>query len=98
MQSWAQTLDLVICLDAPDAMLAARIRTRAKTHGVKNGTDQEIYEFLARYRRSYNHVISALTADRGPEVLRFVADEEPVERIASEILAAARHRAAHVND
>jgi hypothetical protein len=37
---WANLLDMVICLDAPDAILLQRNRTREKSHGIKKNDDQ----------------------------------------------------------
>ena len=61
---WADTLDIVICLDAPDTLLMKRIRERGKGHGVKEHSDQWAIEFLARYRDAQNEVINSMIADR----------------------------------
>src|SRR5688572_9864778 len=44
------TLDAVIWLDAPDAVLARRIRERDKPHRTKYLSEAEMCEHLARYR------------------------------------------------
>lgn len=87
LSRWARRLDAVIWLDAPDEILAERIRTRGKPHRVKDKTDQEIYEFLARYRKSYEQVISELTAHHGLKLVRFCTESESLERIADQVLA-----------
>jgi deoxyadenosine/deoxycytidine kinase len=86
LSRWASRLDAVIWLDAPDAVLAERIRTRSKNHRVKDKTDQEIYEFLARYRRSYERVISELTTRHGLKLIRFSTEHETLEQIADHVL------------
>jgi hypothetical protein len=87
-KQWAETLDTIVWLDASDAVLAERIRTRGKQHRVKDKTDQEIYEFLAQYRTLYEQVISKLTnTNRGLNVIRFNTEQKPLERIADEVLA-----------
>ena len=53
LNRWARRLDAVIWLDAPDEVLAERIRSRGKAHRVKDKSDAEIFAFLARYRESY---------------------------------------------
>jgi deoxyadenosine/deoxycytidine kinase len=87
LHRWARRLDAVIWLDAPDNVLAERIRTRGKAHRVKDKTDEEIYEFLARYRRSYERVISELTARHGLKVIRFSTELETLEQVADQVLA-----------
>lgn len=89
-KQWATTLDAVIWLDAPDHVLAQRIRTRDKPHRMKDCSDQEIYEFLARYRSSYERVVSALTAHHGPRVIRISTDRESPNQIADKLLAGVR--------
>ncbi len=87
LNRWARRLDAVIWLDAPDEVLAERIRSRSKAHRVKDKTDQEIYDFLARYRDSYERVISELTARHGLKVIRFSTEHYSLEEMADQILA-----------
>ena len=86
LDQWASTLDMVIWLDAPDAVLLERIHTRSKWHLVKNESEQEAREFLARYRASFEQMISALTADGGPRVLRFDTQQESMDRVVDNLL------------
>jgi deoxyadenosine/deoxycytidine kinase len=90
LEQWAKTLDAVIWLDAPDSILAERIRGRSKAHLVKDKTDGEIYEFLARYRASYEKIISDLTTHRSLKVMRLNTVLLAQDRIADEVLAALR--------
>jgi shikimate kinase len=87
LNRWARRLDAVIWLDAPDEVLAERIRTRGKAHRVKDKSDEEIYEFLARYRDSYERVISELNARHGLKVIRFSTEHQSLEEMADQILA-----------
>ncbi|HYG79726.1 MAG TPA: AAA family ATPase [Pyrinomonadaceae bacterium] len=87
LNRWARRLDAVIWLDAPDEVLAERIRSRGKAHRVKDKTDQEIYAFLARYRDSYERVISELNARHGLKVIRFSTEHYSLEEMADQILA-----------
>jgi thymidylate kinase len=87
---WASTLNLVIWLDAPDAILAGRIDTRNKWHSVKGRPEQEAYRFLARFRTSYEQVIAELATHGGPRVLCFKTDQEAPDQIADRVLAAFR--------
>lgn len=47
---WLPVLDATVLLDAPDAVLAERIRTRDREHALQRGTDQEVRSFVTRYR------------------------------------------------
>jgi broad-specificity NMP kinase len=87
LSRWASRLDAVIWLDAPDEVLAERIRTRGKAHRVKDKSDAEIFAFLARYRDSYERVISELTARHGLKVIRFSTEHQSLEEMADQILA-----------
>ncbi len=65
-ERWATTLDLIIWLDAPDALLGKRIRTRIESHPYADWADQPLYEFFARWRAGYEHIVSQLTHAHGP--------------------------------
>ncbi|HKY05401.1 MAG TPA: hypothetical protein VJQ56_10950 [Blastocatellia bacterium] len=87
LAEWSERLDAIIWLDAPDEVLASRIRYRAKPHRVKEKNDQEIYDFISRYRASYEQVISRLETGRGPRVIRISTAEKSTDRIADEVIA-----------
>ena len=59
-QVWAHTLNIVICLDAPDPVLLNCIRSRAKNHGCKNETDSKAIEFLRRCRATQEETLSSM--------------------------------------
>jgi len=85
IDEWARMLDLLVWLDAPDAILRQRLRQRPQGHPVKHRSDEAISEFLAAYREAYQRVIAAL-AERGSRVLRLRTDQRSVAEIASSIL------------
>jgi shikimate kinase len=88
-KQWANTLDMVIWLDASDATLVERIRSRVKSHRIKVESDPEAVEFLARRRIAYEQLLSALTAEaRDLPVLRFDTEQEPLEQISDQVIAA----------
>jgi len=88
LKQWATIMDMVVWLDAPDVVLLERIHTRSRWHIIKRKSGQEACEFLGRYRTSYEHIISALTAEGGPQVLRFDTDQKSVDQIVDKVLAA----------
>lgn len=87
LDSWAPILNVIFWIDAPDAVLLERIHHRGGTwHRVEDMSEQETHEFFARYRRTYRQVISRLTSDGSPKVLRFSTDEEPLDQVVNEIM------------
>ncbi|HEY0079661.1 MAG TPA: hypothetical protein VGB73_13690 [Pyrinomonadaceae bacterium] len=85
---WARRVNTVIWLDAPDQTLAERIRARGKPHRVKSASTDDVGEFMARYRASYEQILSELTSRYGLKVIRFSTDEESTEAVAEKVLAA----------
>lgn len=85
-ERWAFTLDMVIWLDAPEAVLVERINSRSQRHAVKGWSDREAYDFLARYRRSYEQIMAELNARDGPTLLHFDTSRLSIEEIAAEVL------------
>ncbi len=83
---WASTLDLVIWLDTADSDLIERINTRSQKHTVKAKAEQEASEFLARYRRSYEQILTKLTAYGGPTLIKFDTGQVAIEHIVEEVL------------
>jgi cytidylate kinase len=90
VREWASTLDAIIWLDAPDSILTERIRARNKAHRVKQEADQEIYEFLGRYRASYEKIISELTTHRSLKVMRLNTELMAQRGLADAVLAGLR--------
>jgi len=69
---WADALDIVLWLDAPDRLLLERIRARQKWHMVKGLPDAEALNRVIRYRAAYKQVMIRLTSNStGPKVVRF---------------------------
>ncbi len=53
LQLWTPALDLVISLDAPNAVLARRINVREKEHRMRGQGDGAVFSFIDRYRGAY---------------------------------------------
>ena len=87
-KQWASTLDMVIWLDAPDAILEKRINTRSQRHLVKGKSEPEVVQFLARYRASYEQILAKLRAHGGPAILQFDTNQTSMEEITEKVLAA----------
>jgi thymidylate kinase len=93
LRQWAGTLDLVIWLEAPDAVLLERIRVRPHPHAIREQPEREAYAFLARYRRAYDEILEALTGSGQLAILRFDTTGAPPDAIADAVLGALRARA-----
>lgn len=82
IRRWGRILDVIIWLDAPDDVLADRIRGRRKAHRVKEIGDAELGAFLAKYRRAYDWVIDQFAATGRTRLVRFDTSELAIERLA----------------
>ncbi len=84
---WARAVDMVVFLDAPNPVLAQRIRARSHSHPVKDKSDAEIAEYLERHRVAYARVLSDLQGQDGLTVLSFHTDQQATAQIADRLLA-----------
>jgi thymidylate kinase len=84
---WANTLDMIVWLDAADDDLLERIRTRDQEHVVKNELASTVIEFLGRYRRAYEEILSMLEANTSDlRVLRIDTSRKQAKEIADYLL------------
>jgi len=86
LERWSATLDFIIWLDAPDAVLLSRIQNRSDWHIAKEKSKPETIEFLSHFRTSYRHIIAGMTANDGPRLLCFDTAQESTDQIASKLL------------
>jgi len=89
-KQWADLLDMVIWLDAPNPVLETRINHRDQRHLVKGKPEPEAREFLERYRTSYEQMLAKLTANGGPTLFQFDTSQTSIEQIAENVLDACR--------
>lgn len=90
LDRWSEILDAIVWLDAPDALLVERIRSRAKDHRMKFRSDAVIYEFLARYRASYKQVISELQSRSRIRIIKLQSDNNSLELVTKAVLSLAQ--------
>lgn len=89
LRAWADTLDLIVWLDAPDSVLLERIHTRDKQHCVKDKSDREAMDFLMRFRTVYKQVMDKLAAEhQGPALLCYDTSQQSLAYIVGDTLAA----------
>jgi thymidylate kinase len=86
---WRDRLDAIVWLDAPNDVLAARIRARAKHHRAKETSDDALSEFLARYRVAYSAVVERITVCDGPQVIQ-LDSRQPLEAEIDRLLSSLR--------
>ena len=87
---WALTLNRIVWLDTTDINLLERIRTRDKAHILKNESDSNAYDLLARYRKAFDYIISKLESNSSElQILRFdtskLQPDEIVDCLFSEL-------------
>jgi broad-specificity NMP kinase len=88
VHSWAGVIHAVVVLDAPDTVLAERIRVRPSDHEVKQASDAEISVWMARFREALDWVLAELTTEQGPIVVRLETTASAPEQIAQQVLDA----------
>lgn len=86
LREWASAMDAVVVLDAPDHLLAARIRARPHPHEVKEFPDPEIARWMARFRQALEWVLGEMARHGGPAVVRLSSRDEPVDRLAQQVV------------
>jgi deoxyadenosine/deoxycytidine kinase len=85
---WADTIDMIVWLDAADTDLLKRIRSRDKEHVVKNESVGTTFEFLAHYREAYERTISKLSVNHpNLKILRFDTSQNSPQEIAKQLLS-----------
>jgi shikimate kinase len=89
---WGSMLSTVIWLDAPDALLAARINTRPQRHAIKGKPEADVVRFLARYRAAFGHILKGLTGHGDPVVLRFDTNQVSIEQIVRAVASGSNGR------
>jgi cytidylate kinase len=57
---WANTLDILIWLDASTSILIDRIRSRETWHSIKDRDDIDAHNYIETYRQAYKSVVSRL--------------------------------------
>jgi len=86
LNQWIDTLDVIISLDAPNDILWERIRARDRLHFIREKREYEAFEFLSRYRTSFERTIAEGMTDHHPMLLHFDTNQVSLERIVNEVL------------
>jgi hypothetical protein len=86
VDTWAECLDAVIWLDAPNDVLWERVNTRSQAHEIKDTSQGAAMTFVDRYRASYERVLSAMERPGGPLVLRYDTSRLSPEDIGADAI------------
>lgn len=86
IDTWAAELDAIVWLDAPEHLLAARLRAR-RQHPFGDRSDHAVRWRLAAYRAAFSRVIRDLTAAGAPRPWTVRTDHGAVDGTARDLLA-----------
>jgi broad-specificity NMP kinase len=82
---WADRIDLLVFLDAPDGELVARIRDRTKGHAAKELPEAAAAGAVGEARALYESVVGEMAARRALHVLRLDTSEAGVDAVVTRI-------------
>jgi cytidylate kinase len=81
-KKWAEVLDMVVFLDAPNECLLNRINSREKEHIIKNEKQEVAYEFLDKWKASYQDVMHVFsTQPLSPRIMMVDTEKVPLNRV-----------------
>jgi adenylate kinase family enzyme len=83
--NWADTLDVVIALEAPDSVLWERVTTRDRSHEALDRGRSAWSTFAESYRRSFATVLAAMERPDGPQILRYDTSRMSTDEIARHV-------------
>jgi hypothetical protein len=90
VRHWRDALDLIVWLDAPDEVLADRIRRRGQSHVVKYAEPAAVLSFLRGFRTAFDRVLDSLTSSRGVARLSLDTHTRPVSQLTASLGAVLR--------
>jgi hypothetical protein len=85
---WKGLVSTILVLDAPDELLAQRIRSRPEEHEIKQASDTEVAAWVGRFREALAWVLENLEPGPATTVVRLESGSETPEQIAERALAA----------
>jgi hypothetical protein len=85
LHHWARRVDAVVVLDASDALLTERIRSRPEWHEVKEEPNWYVASWMGRFRGALEWVLCGLAVQGGPAVIRIRAEQDSPESLAERV-------------
>jgi shikimate kinase len=89
LEKWAQCLDLVVMLDAPDAILYERVLRRRKGHLLKQQSMREAAALLTDFRARYRYTLDLMRRHR-TRMICFDTSQTTASEALEAIIAACR--------
>ena len=86
LTQWANILDVVIWLNAPNEILGKRINVRNKRHVIKGKIEQDVNHFLRKYQESYQQIFEKVATYNQPVKLQYDTSQESIEQIVEDVL------------
>lgn len=84
---WADVLDCLVLLDAPEPVLTSRIRKRHKPADVfRQLTDREIRDLFARYRTAFASVLDGFAQAGGPQPVTLATAETTPDHLDDAVM------------
>ena len=90
LKQWSRVVDAVVVLDAPDSVLAQRIRARPEWHEVKHSPDGYIVGWMERFRAALDWVLAGMLEHGRPLVVRIRTEQEDAESLSQRVAAGLR--------
>jgi hypothetical protein len=87
LDAWLNALDIVVWLDAPDAVLLRRVEERGHWFLSDDRPSEDKREFLARYRRAFAETFEMGAGDES-RIIRLRSDKYSPTEMADEVLTA----------
>lgn len=86
LAKWADTLDVIVWLDAPDDVLLERVQNRSDQHEIKGEPPDQGLAYIRAYRAAFDATLSEFDQHGGPAVLRYDTSHWTSERLIPEVL------------
>jgi hypothetical protein len=88
LNRWTDALQLIIWVDAPNAVLWERIRSREHWHLIKDASEHDAHEFLTGYRAALERIVDESVTGRPIKLFRFDTSRHTPDEMAAQILDA----------
>lgn len=84
---WADVLEMIVWIDAPEDILYDRVLARNDWHEAKKQTHDEALKIFRLLREGYEETVRAMEIQGGPKIIRFRSDKSPPEEILHGVLS-----------
>lgn len=85
---WANAIDVIVWLDAPNHVLLPRVCDRYKWHTLKGASQNQAAEHLERHRNALTRILDRMSDCAPIQILRYRSDRQSTAQIVEDILLA----------